>query len=384
MSEDKSEKEAVDVFLSSSRCMVYVMNGQAESIVASTPSKLKYLDTSLPFAAITAVTTSRIARNQGAASKTLARVLAQDAADGAVASGLGVFEQGFYNRLGYGSGNYEHWIGFDPAWLVPMEKPGVPVRLDVTSAKSIHASRLARRKSHGALDLLPVEISKSEMMWIKKSFGLGYKKGGKVTHCVVMNSGSGENGPYSVHWMTYQSFRQFRELLSLIAGLGDQVRLVRMREPREIQMQDFIRKPFQLQSITKGGKYESMTKAEAYWQMRILQLKPCISALSCPEELTFNLRIIDPVESFLPKNSAWRGCGGDYSVTLGQKSSIKKKFTPGIDILTASIGDFTRFWSGVQSAEALNVTGQFDASEKLLAALDRTVMLPAPAPDWDY
>ena len=222
------------------------------------------------------------------------------------------------------------------------------------------------------------------MMWSKKSFGLGYKKGGKVTHCVVMTCENAENGPYSILWMTYQNFKQLKELLALIAGLGDQVRLVKMREPREIQMQDFLRKPFQLQNITKSGKYESASRAEAYWQMRILQLKPCISALSCSRELTLNLRVIDPVENYLSKDGPWCGCSGEYTVSLGPKSTIKNRYTSGLETLTASIGDFTRFWSGVQSAEALNVTGTFDASEELLSSLDKTVSLPQPAPDWDY
>ena len=384
MSDDKREKDALDLYLAASASMVYELNGAAECMVNSTPARLIYGDEVLTFSAITGVTTSRIARNQGAASKVLAQVMAEDANAGAVVSGLGAFEQGFYNRLGYAMGNYEHWIGFDPAWLVPMEKPPIPSRFELSSWKAIHASRLTRRKVHGALDLLPPEITKCEMMWEKNTFGLGYKKGGKITHCVVMAANDVEIGPYRVLWMTYQNFRQLKELLALVAGLGDQIRLLKMREPREIQMQDFIRKPFQLQTITKSSKFEASTKAEAYWQMRILKLRPCIAALSCSTELTFNMRVHDPVENYLPKGSSWRGCSGDYTVTLGSKSAIKKGTQTGIETLSTSIGDFTRFWTGIQSAEALTITGEFAASDKLVSDLDRTVALQRPAPDWDY
>ncbi|MBT3275463.1 MAG: hypothetical protein HN368_20070 [Spirochaetales bacterium] len=384
LSDDKKEKEAFDLFISSSPATVFEHAGAAECLVLSTPARLRYLEKDLSYSAITGVTTSRIARNLGAASLTLAQALRQDVEAGAVVSGLGIFEQGFYNRLGYGSGNYEHWLGFDPAWLVALPKPEVPSRFDVSNWKAIHQARLNRRKSHGAVDLLPPEVSRTDMMWLKNSFALGYKKGGRITHCVVMHASELESGPYSVSWMSYQNLRQFRELLAVIRSLGDQVRQIRMREPQEIQMQDFIRKPFQLQSITKSGKYEAGSKAFSYWQMRILQLKPCIAAIKCRDDLQFNLTIEDPIGQFLPKGTGWKGCQGEYTVTFGSKSSIKKGFTAGLDTLTATIGDFTRYWLGVLSAEALNISGKFDGPDDLLKTLDRINPAPTPAPEWDY
>ena len=384
LSDDKKEKEAFDLFLSSSNAAVYELGGAAECLVVSTPSHMQYLEQRLDYSAITGVTTSRIARNVGAASKLLAHVLARDAAAGAKVSGLGIFEQGFYNRLGYGSGNYELWIGFDPAWLVALPKARTPERLDITHWRAIHQARLRRRKAHGGLNLLPPEISKSEMLFFKNSFGLGYRRGNKITHCVVMHCRNVENGPYSVSWMAYENYHQFRELLSLISGLGDQVRKVQMREPKGIQIQDFIKKPFQLQSITHKGQYEAGTRADAYWQMRILDLKKCISVMTCADELEFNLVVEDPIEQFLPKESPWKGCGGAYHVSLGEKSAMKKGPNAALETVTASIGDFTRFWVGVQSAEALNVTGRFEAPDALLRKLDRIHVVPQPAPDWDY
>ncbi len=37
---------------------------------------------------------------------------------GAELAGLGMFEQGFYNKLGFGTLAYENWVSFDPANLL--------------------------------------------------------------------------------------------------------------------------------------------------------------------------------------------------------------------------------------------------------------------------
>ena len=384
LGDDKKYAEALDLLLKANNGVVYEMGRSAECLVVSTKARLNHTGTYLSHSAITCVTTSRIARNQGIASKTLAHVLANDAAKGAAVTGLGVFEQGFYNRLGYGNGVYENWIRYDPAWLVPLPKARVPERFALADWKKLHEARFSRRKSHGAIDLLPPEMTKSDMLLFKNCFGLGYSKDGKITHYVEMMTDNAESGPYTVVWMAYRNLTQFRELLSLIAGLSDQIRQVKIREPREIQLQDFIRKPFQLSSITKRGSFEYSIKATAYWQFRILDLKSCIAALKCTDRLTFNLHIDDPITQYLPQKSSWTGCTGNYIVSLGPKSSIKKGTESGKETVNTTIGDFSRFWFGIQSAEALNISGVFKAPGKLLKALDSTLVLPKPAPDWDY
>ncbi len=42
---------------------------------------------------------------------------------------LGMFEEGFYNRVGFGSGGYEYWLAFDPASLLPKVPYRRPKRL---------------------------------------------------------------------------------------------------------------------------------------------------------------------------------------------------------------------------------------------------------------
>lgn len=384
LTDDKKRKDSADAAIGAGRAFVYDHRGSAESLVTSATSHLHYNGTILKHAAITSVTTSRIARNLGAASGTLAYTLAKEAESGFATSGLGVFEQGFYNRLGYGSGVYENVISFDPAWLIDLPAPAIPQRFDARNYKLIHQARLARRKSHGAIDLLPPELTRADMIKLKNTFCIGYKSGKSISHCVVIFCTDVNEGPYRVMCLVYQNFAQLRELLSLIKGLSDQVRQVRLREPKGIQMQDFLQKPFQLQSVSRKGQFEAGVRAFAYWQIRILDLEQCISAMKCPEEVDFNLSIEDPVEQYLPVKSAWKGCGGTYTVSLGRSSSIKEGASNGLDTLNTTIGDFSRYWLGVLSAEALNVTGLFDGPECLLEKLDAANVLPSPDPDWDY
>jgi len=378
------EPESADALMKSGTTFVYELNGSAESLVISVPALLHYAGTALDHAAVAAVGTSRVARNLGAATGTLAAMLSAEASRGAATSGLGVFEQGFYNRLGYGTGTYEHWAAFDPAWLVDLPVSGAPQRFEVKQYKAVHQARLDRRKSHGAVDVLSPEITKADMLARKNTFCIGYTQGKVITHCLVVFCAEVERGPYTVMWMSYPNLRELRELLGLIRGLGDQVRQVRLHEPAEIQIQDFLQKPFQLQSISRKGVFEAGIKAMAYWQIRILDLAKCIRAMKCRGELQFNLVIEDPVAAFLPQGSEWKGCGGSYAVALGAESSINAGAVEGLDTLTASIGDFSRYWLGVKSAAVLNVTGVFDGPERLLEKLDAVNPLPSPAPEWDY
>jgi len=114
---EKGKEEPLDLFVECGRTLVADLDGEAECLVVSAPGTIRYLDEELPFSCITGVTTSRIARKQGLASGLTARTVAADAAEGALVSGLGMFEQGYYDQLGFGSGGYEHWVGFDPSSL---------------------------------------------------------------------------------------------------------------------------------------------------------------------------------------------------------------------------------------------------------------------------
>ena len=128
---DEKQNEAMDLFLSTSKALVVELNGEAECLVVTTEGTIRHLKTDLPLCAVTGVTTSRVARKQGFAGRLTARAIADAAENGAMVAGLGIFDQGFYNLLGFGNGTYEHWIRFDPSTLKIDKQPRVPQRLEL-------------------------------------------------------------------------------------------------------------------------------------------------------------------------------------------------------------------------------------------------------------
>ncbi|MEA1993610.1 MAG: GNAT family N-acetyltransferase [Euryarchaeota archaeon] len=380
----EENEEALDTLIDASRAWVAEINGEAECLVLTTPGTIRYLREDLPFSCVNGVGTSRIARKQGFAGKLTALTIAQSASEGALVTGLGMFEQGFYNRLGFGTGSYEHWVSFDPASLTAKKSPKVPTRLTKDDWERIHASRIHRKKSHGSCTLHSPKITKSEMEWSKKFFGLGYfDSNNTLTHHLWFGVRSVEHGPYTVKWISYQNYEQLLELMGLIKNLGDQVRLVSMCEPTGIQLQDLLNKPFKRGQITKKSKYEQYMRAMAYWQMRILDLEGCMEKTHLSDEVSFNLKLTDPIETMLD-DTQWHGIGGKYVVTLGPESHAKRGSKEKLPTLNASIGAFTRMWLGVRSATSLAVTDDLAGPENLLAAIDRVLRIPRPHPDWDF
>jgi hypothetical protein len=209
--------------------------------------------------------------------------------------------------------------------------------------------------------------------------------GKKLTHhfwCDVKNVGS---GPYHIQWMVYQNMDQFLELMALLKNLGDQVRLVKMREPQGVQLQDFLHQPFREFTVTEKSKYESNMHAYAYWQMRICDLQGCLEKTHLPgDEIRFNLKLNDPIVKFLDKKSKWRGISGNYVITLGPSSHAKKGNSSSLPTLHASVGAFTRMWLGFRPASGLAMTDELSGPQDLLEKLDWALRLPDPKPDWDF
>jgi predicted acetyltransferase len=384
---DESEAEAMDYYVACGRALVGTYDGEAECLVLAAPGRMRYLDDDVSLSCITGVTTSRVIRKQGIASRLVAKIIAEEAAEGAMLSGLGMFEQGYYNQFGYGSGGYETRIAFDPAHLEVPSKPRVPSRLTADDWQEVHASRLLRRRAHGGCNLLPAAITRAEMTGDGEDFGLGYRDGehGELTHYFWCSAKEVEHGPYTIRWMVYQTPEQLLELLSLLKSLGDQVRLVRMMEPPGIQLQDLIRQPFRHMRVTDRSRYEAKIEALAYWQMRICDLKGCLERTHlCGETLRFNLTLDDPIERFLDETAPWKSLTGEYVVTLGETSGVEQGTDSALPTLKASVGAFTRMWLGVLSASGLAITDSLSAPSELLDRLDRTLRLPQPHPDWDF
>ena len=381
---EEGKEEPLDLIVGAGQAMVAELSGSAECVVLTAPGRMRYLDEDLSLSGVTGVTTSRVARKRSLAKRLLALALAMDASEGAVVAGLGAFEQGFYDQLGFGTGSYDLWVGFDPAALKVDVRPRVPRRISRDDWAMVHASRLARLRSHGGCNFSPAALTRAEMIWADKGFGLGYcdGEGGALTHHFWCDAKK-ERGPYEVLWMAFQTREQFLKLMALLKSLGDQVRLVRMSEPPGIQLQDLIAQPFKQGQISEKSSYAAGIRTLAWWQVRMCDLPGCLARthLGGPY-ICFNLSLSDPVEAFLDDDAPWRGIGGDYVVTLGPSSWAE----PGIDrtlpTLMTTVNAFTRLWLGVRPATGLAVTDTLAAPQELLDQLDRTLRLPQPVPDW--
>ncbi len=383
----KGKEEIMDLFVECGRALVAELHEEPECLVMTAPGTVRYLDEELPMCCVTGVTTSRVARRRGLARQLAARAIAIDAAEGALVASLGMFEQGYYNRLGFGTGGYEHWVSFDPARLNVSVRPRVPRRITADDWALVHASRLARRQGHGACNLTPSEITRAEMRWADNGFGLGYCDGpnGELTHHLWCQTKNVEQGPYEIVWMSYQTADQFLELMALLKSLGDQVRLIKMREPQGIQLQDLIEQPFKQHQVSEGSKFASGIRAIAYWQMRICDLPGCLERTHLPMgPVRFNLRLTDPIERMLDDDAPWHGVSGEYIVTLGPTSGAERGRDDTLPTLTASVGAFTRLWLGVRPATGLAITDELSGPMELLERLDRILCLPDPKPDWDF
>lgn len=362
------------------------VNGEAECLVLKSPGDLRYLDATLPFSCITGVTTSRVARKLGLAGRLTAVAVAHEALAGAAVVGLCMFEQGYYNRLGFGTGTYEHTLTFNPGTLLVDVPFRIPERISKTQYAEIHDCRLRRHRGHGSVSLTPPEFTLGRMEMDGGGYGLGYRDetSGAISHMVWCSNEKAYHGPLNVRYLLYQTGPQLLELLALLKAQNDQILSVRLAEPADVQLQDLIRQPFRQRDLTAGGGHASQTTSCAWWQMRICSLDTCLAVthLDGPT-LQLNLALRDPIDAYLPGNVSWHGLTGEYVVTLGQDSACERGSDPSLPVLEASVNAFTRLWLGVRPASGLAVTDELSGPPELLAKLDRLLRLPSPSPDWD-
>ncbi|MBS3811466.1 MAG: GNAT family N-acetyltransferase [Halanaerobiales bacterium] len=386
--DDKKEEDALKEFINSGRGKVALLNDEVEGYLNSVPGKFQYLNRELELQVIAAVTISRIARKQNIATHITAEAIAEAAAEGVHISALSMFEQGFYNKLGYGNGSYQNFISFDPAHLNIKKSIPIPERITLDDFKDVHKARIQRKKQHGYCTLLPSEITYTDMaMRSKKSFGLGFRnKKGNITHHMWIKPEDNLHGPYYIRWMVFNNSEQFLDLMQLLKNMGDQIHLVKMNEPGGIQLQNLIKKPHKDKTLTKKGKYQVINKVSAYWQIRILNLQDCIKNTSLRgTDLRFNLELDDPIEKYLNNKSLWSGLSGNYILSLGKESSIKKGKSSDLLTLKTDINAFTRMWLGTVRPVFLPYTDYFIAPKPLLEKLDNLfITLPQPNINWDF
>ena len=378
--EGDEQAKAMEYFLDGTDTYVALIDGEAECAVMTTPGAIRYQDTDLDLSVVSGVTTSLIGRKQGLASALTAHALAQDAKKGAAVSILGMFEQGFYDLLGFGSGSYEHHLQFDPATLTVDVPYRPPVRLTADDWEEVAATYAARHREHGGVVVHPPGFARAEITWADDPFGLGYRsESGELTH-FVFGRAKRESGPYRVLMFSFQNHHQMLELLKLLSVLGDQVRSVRITEPAGIQLQDLLRHVVRQWIATEKSEHAFQHRSGTWWQLRILDVQKCVAARSyAGPPVRFVAEISDPVSDYL--DGDWQGVAGSYVVTVGEQSTAETGTEDGLPVLTGSINAFSRAWFGVRSASSLSVTDDLSGPPELLMDLDRALALPQPHPD---
>ena len=379
--DDEDDAAHLRGMLDNSRALVGELEGEAECVTISSPASIRYLGRDIPLGIVAAVTTSPRGRRAGLASRATAGLVQQDAEAGMMVSALGMFEQGFYSRLGFGNGPCELRWSIDPASLNVDARPGIPVRITLEDSEDVARAMGRRALRHGGVRILNPAHVRADMGWTENPVGLGYRDSeGELSH-FFWGEMKDENGPYIVTAIAWREAGQLQELLALLKGFGDQAQLVKLIEPAGLQLQDFIARPFRESNSPKQGDWRKGAEAEAWWQARINDLAGCLEQVSLPHSgaaLSFNLHLDDPIAGFLPDTGGWRGVGGDYVVELGASSGAKPGKRQGLPSLNAGVGGFTRLWLGCAEAGAIAATGQIEAPRQLLDDLEATLRLPIP------
>lgn len=376
--DDEDDALGLDEFLAATTTLVADVHGEAECAVTRSTGSIRHLDTDLPLCVVAAVTTGHAGRRQGLASALVHETLVAGAADGAAVAALGMFDQGFYDRFGFGTCGYEHRFTFDPSDLDVPVPAQAPVRLTVDDAAEMHGLLVRRNRGHGSVVVDPVDEFRAELRWTEKPFALGYRSAddGRLTS-FVQGSAKAEYGPYEVEWLAYETPDDLLAILGLLRALGDQAGAVILNaEPVEVQLQDLLRTPMrQRRALRRAGGAEIAHEAFAQQQIRILDVHACVQAthLWAPE-VAFGLRLHDPVGIV----------EGEYTVRFGAESSSTDGIESGLPVVEASVNAFSRLWMGERPSSSLALTDDLSAPGDLVAALDRALCLPRAAAGWTF
>ena len=382
---NKKKDKYLNKFLPVANTLVIDVNGKAEVMATSSIGKIRYQEEKLKLSAITGVTASLVARKQGFSGKLTATRLALDAEKGAEVGALCIFDQGYYNKLGFGNGNYEQIVCFTPATLNIKRKPKIPVRLTEKDYKKIHKNRVNRLPTRGAVTL-PEYATLVELGEKDKQMGFGYfDENGNLTHHVWLHGKGKEQGPLWVQWLAYENLDQLIDLLAFLKSFEERFLLIKFVERSLIHKQDFIERPYLTRGITQKSEHQNKIFSSAYWQLRILNLQKCMKKthLNC-EDFSFNLQLSDPIGKYIPEDIKWKGIAGNYVISLGKNSFAKKGKQKDLPILKASVNAFTRMWFGIMQASSLVYSDCIEAPDELLKKLDKAFLLPEAHVDWGF
>lgn len=388
-----ADADVIVDFHSIGSTIVAALDNSIEGFAHTVDGTMRHLDEDLRLCAVTTVLTSPLARRRGLGTATTANALSAAAKNGAAVAALGIFEQGYYDKLGFGNGGYENYVGFSPADLSPdrVGKSRVPRRISKNDWAAIDEAMKNRWIGHGGCVLEPAEVVKCEARWragTGEGLGFGYENDhGQLTHFFYASS-DGPHGPLHICAMAYQNGEQLLELFALLRSLGDQISLVTLIEPPHLHLQDLLQHPIELQRITKQSKHANYNVARSFWQVRILNLAQCIKQTHVHgPDVEFNLVLTDPIEDYFADSNStnqWQGIAGEYVIHLGEDSTIESRSKPKLPTLHASVNAFSRMWLGVRPASELAISDQLRANGELLDELDIVLRLPSPKWGWNF
>lgn len=390
--DDERQRAALAAFVDGGVAEVGVVDGAAECLVHRTAGTMHHDRTPLPATAVTAVTTSHVGRRRGLASTLTTRALRAAADEGATVATLGMFEQGFYDRFGFGTGSPVLVASFDPASLrLPHVPHRPPVRFGPDDSPALADALRRRLPHHGMVTLDAPRSVEAELGFSEHPFALGYREGGRVTHFLA-GSLDDEHGPFRVTMVAYETGAQLLELLRLLHELGDQIYTVTMTEPAHVQLGQLIETPARQRARSRRSDHETVTRAVAWWQLRVLDLAAVVAAHTWPgDPVEFVAEVSDPVADRLDDGGAggWRGVAGRYRIRLGADSTAERldgsSGSAGtLPVLRCSAGAVSRLVFGVRPATSLALTDDLVAPPDLLADLDRALCLPVPLPGLEY
>lgn len=375
---DEDEAKHLADFVADTHGVVVVPDGAdaPEAFVTVHDGSLDHTGTDLPLAVVSSVTASRVVRTQGLAGRGLRRALSDAVGRGQVIAILGMFEQGYYDRSGFGTGAEMLILRTDPAHLDPSLTCRPPQRLTIDDVDDIVACLRRRRTPHGAVTLPSVAMRRAERNWDDNGFGLGYRDDDGVLTHFLWCSAKDEHGPYDVRDWAWRTTDQLRELLGLLRSLGDQVRTVILPEPADLQLQVLVDRPGRMKVTRTTGEHRFESKASAWWQARILDLPACVAALRLTDELRCNLRLTDPLDL--------EQVAGDWVLQLGPNSTAARGHDDALPTMHATVNAFTRLWLGVRPPSVIAATDGIDAPDGLLASFDDLLRLPRPDVQMDF
>ncbi len=391
--EDRPERFIKQFFeANDGRSVVARLNGHTESVVHRSLGSMHYDDTQVSLGGVTAVTTSRIARRLRMASRLTARTVAHLGDEGVAVAALGMFEQGFYDRVGFAAGSYENRVQVYPGDLDIPVPYRTPERLDLDDdLEEIHAAIVDRMPWHGGIAVGGERLSQAGAQIDDQPTLFGYRTDGTLSHFLMLEM-KGENGPDRVLGMAYQTKYQCLELLRLIQEWGDQVDSIRFVEPVWLKAQEFMRQPGREYRRTKGTAHEMHIDADAWWQARIVDLDACVRAMRpAGREFSIAVEVDDPIQDHLVDSGyagSWQPLSGLWRLTFGPNAGAERlapdtaNDTPA-DLVT-TVNALTQWWLGVTSADTLAVVGAFEAKPDVIDQLDDlTAHLPTPQLGWD-